>query len=96
MGYNNPMSQSLRIIRSAPGSAEALEAIMSAAEQLADLLLIDAGAAHVSKGALDGFCGTAFAAQEDIDALGIDPQRMEKGVRIISRAELLAMADAMK
>ncbi len=40
------------------------------------------------KGALEGFCGTAFALDESLEAKGILPGEMEKGVKVMSRAEL--------
>ena len=40
------------------------------------------------KGALEGFCGTAFALKEDLEAKGIRPEEMEKGVKVMTREEL--------
>lgn len=64
-----------------------------AALEGADLVLAHRGVALAIKGELDGFCGTAFAVEEDLKAMDISPDEIEKNIRLMSRQELLELVN---
>ncbi len=59
-----------------------------AALETVDLILVREAVPLALKKALEGFCGTAFVLDEDLEAKGIRPGDMEKGVKVMSREEL--------
>ncbi|MCK4910538.1 MAG: hypothetical protein KAR83_02800 [Thermodesulfovibrionales bacterium] len=76
------------VISGSPGSEETQRKVGQAALETADLILVREAVPLACKGALEGFCGTAFALDESLEAKGIRPEELEKGVRVMARDEL--------
>ena len=76
------------IINSPPDSEEARNSIKKAAELTADIVLIGPATALAKKDMLVGFCGTAFALEDDLNAHMPEGTELEKGVKVINADEL--------
>ena len=76
------------VISGLPGSVETQRRVGQAALEVSDLILVREAVPLALKGALEGFCGMAFALDEDLEAKGIRPSELEKGIKVMSRAEL--------
>lgn len=81
----------LVVIKSPPGSPGAERGIDLAREKAADILLVGEGAGLARKGALEGFCGTAFVLRNDLLSAGIIEGEMEQSVKALSSEELSAL-----
>jgi len=78
----------LVIIKSPPGSPGAQRGIDLAREEAADILLMEAAAALARKGALEGYCGTAFVLRDDLLRTGMREDEWEQSVKALSGEEL--------
>ena len=76
------------IINTPPSSEEAQNSIKKAAELTADIILIGPAAALAQKDMLTGFCGTAFALEDDLRTHMPKEAELEKGVKVINADEL--------
>jgi len=81
----------LIVIKSPPGSPDASKAVRKAAELAADILLVGDAVGLARRDMLEGFCGTAFALSEHLHAMLPTDTELEKGVKLISRAEMNSM-----
>ncbi len=59
-----------------------------AALETADLILVRDAVPLARKGALEGFCGTAFVLDESLVAMGVRPEELEKGIKVMTKEEL--------
>jgi sulfur relay protein TusB/DsrH len=75
------------IIKSGPESQEAKRAVKIARDTVADIVLIQNAVYLARPERLEGFCGTAFALDEDIRLRGI--KDIDKGVKEINYDELV-------
>jgi len=81
----------LVVIKSPPGSTQADAAIKRAAEITADIVLVGDAAGLALKDMLEGFCGTAFALENDVLSTLAAGAVLEKGVKLITQTELERM-----
>ena len=81
----------LIVIKSPPCSQEASQAIKKAAELAADIVLIEEAVRHALKDMLVGFCGTAFALEDDVSSRLPDGAELESGVKLVSAEDLQQM-----
>jgi len=81
----------LIVIKSAPGSPEASKAVRKAAELTADILLVEDAVGLALRDMLEGFCGTAFALSEHLYTRLPKSAELEKGVKLLTRAEMNSM-----
>jgi hypothetical protein len=79
------------VIKSPPGSPEASAAVKKAAELATDIVLTEEAVGLALKDRLEGFCGTAFALEDDVLLHLPEGAEMEKGVKLVSREELESM-----
>ena len=75
------------LIKSAPDTQEAGRAVKLARDMAADIALIQNAVYLARPEMLDGFCGTAFALDEDLKLRGI--KDIEESVKPISYGELV-------
>jgi len=83
----------LVVIVSPPHSERASAGVRLAAELAADIVLMGEAVGLARRGALEGFCGTAHALEDDVRQRGIPEAELERGVRLIDRAELRHMLE---
>ena len=81
----------LIVIKSPPGSLEASQAVKKAAELAADIVLIEEAVRLALKDMLVGFCGTAFALEDDVRSRLPEGAELEMGVKLVSPADLEQM-----
>ena len=76
------------VISSSPGTDSARSGVKTTRDIAADIALIGDAVGLARRGALEGFCGTAHAIEADVRMHGIPDAELERGVRLIDRAEL--------
>ncbi len=79
----------LVIIKSPPDSQEARRAVRLAGDLAADVVLVQDAVWLAQKERLEGFCGSAFALDEELKLRGIGD--IEEGVKTITYDELVAL-----
>ena len=84
----------LVVIVSPPQSVRAIAGVKTARDLTADIVLEGEAVGLAKRGALDGFCGTAHALQDDVRERGIPEDALERGVRLIDRTELQRLIEA--
>jgi|Deesub1362A_J573_1020465.scaffolds.fasta_scaffold00045_16 sulfur relay protein TusB/DsrH len=77
----------LVIIKNAPGTQEAKRAVKLARDMAADIVLVQNGVYLAERDRLEGFCGTAYALDEDIRLRGITD--IDKEIKTIGYDELI-------
>ena len=82
------------VIESPPLSVRAIAGVKAAADLTADIALVGDAVGLARRGALDGFCGTAHALEDDLRERGIPESELERGVRLIDRVELRRLIEA--
>jgi len=79
----------LVVIKSGPDSEEAMHAVEIARDEAADIVLIRDAVYLARPDGLEGFCGTAFALEDDVRSRGIVD--IDKGVKGITSEELVEL-----
>lgn len=77
----------LVIIKSAPDTQEARRAVRLARDMTADIVLLQNAVYLALPERLEGFCGTAYALEEDLRLRGVED--LEAGVKTIDYDELV-------
>jgi len=85
----------LVVIKSSPDSNEARRAVRLARDLAADIVLLQNAVWLAREEMLEGFCGTAYALDEDLKLRGV--RNVDKGVKAVGYGELVdLMAGADK
>jgi sulfur relay protein TusB/DsrH len=85
----------LVVIKSGPETQEAMRAVKIARDTVSDIVLLQNAVYLAQPERLEGFCGTAFALDEDLKLRGI--KEVDKGVKEIGYDDLIdLMADEDK
>lgn len=84
----------LIILKNGPDTTEGRRGIKLARDMAADVVLIQNAVYFAEKDRLEGFCGTAYALQEDLSLRGIT--ETEKAIKIISYDELAELLSKEK
>ena len=71
----------LVIVKSGPDTADGKRGVKLARDMAADLFLIQNGVYFAQGERLEGFCGTAYALEDDLKLRGIKGAGTEKGIR---------------
>ena len=69
------------IVKSGPDTADGKRGVKLARDMAADLFLIQNGVYFAQEERLEGFCGTAYALEDDLKLRGIKGAGIEKGIR---------------
>lgn len=83
----------LVIIKSAPDTPEGKRGLKLAIDMDADLFLIQNGVYFVQEERLEGFCGTAYALEDDLKLRAIKDAEIGKGIRKTSYDSLVDLMD---
>jgi len=85
----------LVIVRSSPDTSEGKRGLKMARELAADIVFLQNGVYFALNDMMEGFCGTAYALEEDIQLRGLTGQM--RGIRVVGWDELIdLMADEDK
>lgn len=80
----------LVIVKSAPDTPDGKRGIKLAKDMAADLVLVQNGVYFAQqKDRLEGFCGTAYALEEDIRLWGLKDGALEESVRKVDYDSLI-------
>jgi sulfur relay protein TusB/DsrH len=79
----------LLILKSSPETIEGKRAVKLARDMAADIMLIQNGVYFARKERLEGFCGVAYALDEDLSLRGLRDDELEKGIKKIGYAEMV-------
>ncbi len=77
----------LVIIKSAPNTPDGNRGLRIARDASADLVLLQNGVYFAQNDMLDGFCGIAYAVEEDLKMRGI--KDIKRGIKTIDWNELI-------
>ncbi|HHN64121.1 MAG TPA: hypothetical protein ENK09_02005 [Nitrospirae bacterium] len=80
----------LVLIKSAPNTVEGKRGLKIARDTSSDIVLLQDGVYFMVNEMLDGYCGTAYAIEEDVSLRGLGDIRT--GVKIINWDGLIDMA----
>jgi sulfur relay protein TusB/DsrH len=69
------------IVKSGPDTADGKRGVKLARDMAANLFLIQNGVYFAQEERLEGFCGTAYALEDDLKLRGIKGTGIEKGIR---------------
>ena len=83
----------LVIIKSAPDTPEGKRGLKMARDMAADLFLIQNGVYFAQEERLEGFCGIAYALEDDLKLRGIKGAGIEKGIREIGYDSFVDLMD---
>ncbi|MBI5378539.1 MAG: sulfurtransferase complex subunit TusB [Nitrospirae bacterium] len=88
----------LVLVKSAPDTPEGKRGALLAKEMGSDLVLIQNGVYFaLQKERLEGFCGTAYALENDLRLRGLRDEAFDRSVRTVDYASLVdLMAEADK
>ncbi len=77
------------LIKSSPATSEGKRGLKTARDSSADIVLLQNGVYFALNEMLDGFCGTAYAIEEDLKMRGLAD--IKRGIKKIGWAELIDM-----
>ncbi len=86
----------LVIVKSAPDTTDGKRGVKLARDMAADVVLLQNGIHFAQGERLEGFCGTAYALDDDIRLRGLKDDEIEKNIKRLdygSLVELMANED---
>ncbi len=79
----------LVLIKNSPETKEGKRGLKIARDASADIVLLQNGVYFAVNEMLDGFCGTAYAVEEDLKMRGLDD--IKRGIKVIDWGQLVDM-----